>query len=153
MKWTDVKHYTELNPDDYQSSRISHDYLLDGKAPLPSRPYIAGDANDGSLYYVPYYTWNGEKYPITGAGYNGYGGALKALPIRFGDLGMSLPSSVTVLDGVNPIPVITVPNWAIGKNALDRIFFVFNNQMCYTEWSKCLGYGFKRHRRKPVSKP
>jgi len=112
--------------------------------PLPNRPYVAGDVNDGSLYYVPYYSWSGEKYPISGAGYDAYAGVLKKLSIRYGDPAMSLHPSANVLDGVNPIPSVSPPSYTIGKNPLNRVFFIFNGQKYYfTDWSVYLGYGFK----------
>ena len=144
LNWGDVKPYTVLNPDDYPSSQIHYDYLLDGKLPLPNRPYIAGDVNDGSLYWIPYYTWTGEKYPISLAGLNGYGGQLKTLQIRYGDPAVSLPTSSYILDGTNPIPTATPPSFAIGRNPLGRIFFIFNNLKYYfTDWNAYTGYGFK----------
>ena len=143
LNWADVQPPTILNPDNYQGSQIYHDYLLDGKMPLPNQPYIAGDVDDGSLYYVPYYSWSGEKYPINGSGYDGYGGFLKTLLIRYGDPAMSLSTSLTVLEGANPIPSVTPPSYVLGKNALGRVFFIFNNQKYYfTNWPNYLGYGF-----------
>jgi hypothetical protein len=139
----DIKNYTQMNPDSYANSQINYDYLLDGKMPLPNRPYIAGDVNDGSLYYVPYYTWSGSKYPINWTGYNAYGGQLKALLIRYGDPAISLPTSSTVLNGTNPIPVATSPSYVIGKNPLNRVFFIFNGYKYYfTDWPIYLSYGF-----------
>jgi hypothetical protein len=143
LNWANVKNYTQMNPDNYPNSQINYDYLLDGKMPLPNRPYIAGDVNDGSLYYIPYYTWSGSKYPISWAGYNAYNGYLKTLLIRYGDPAMSLPDSSAVLNGTNPIPTQTPPAYVIGKNPLNRVFFIFNGYKYYfTDWPIYLAYGF-----------
>jgi len=71
---------------------------------MPDEPYIVGDVNDGSLYWVPYYTWEGEKYSITGDGYNAYGGYLKTMHVRFGDPSINLPTSDHIIDGGKIIP-------------------------------------------------
>jgi hypothetical protein len=154
LNWADVKPWTVMNPDNYQSSQINYDYLLDGKMPLPNRPYIAGDANDGSLYYIPYFSWTGDKYPITWAGYNAYNGYLKTLPTRFGDPALSLSTSSTILDGVTPIPTVTPPSYVIGKNPLQRVFFIFNSYKYYfTDWSVYLAYGFTANDINPSVNP
>jgi hypothetical protein len=143
LNWANVKNYTQMNPDSYPNSQINYDYLLDRKMPLPNRPYVAGDVSDGSLYYIPYYTWNGQKYPISWAGYNAYGGYLKTLPIRYGDPALSLPDSAKALNGTNPIPTVTPPGYVIAKNPLNRVFFIFNTKKYYfTDWPIYLAYGF-----------
>ena len=154
FNWGNVKNYTQMNPDSYANSQINYDYLLDGKMQLPNRPYIAGDVNDGSLYYIPYYTWSGSKYPINWAGYNAYNGYLKTLLIRYGDPAMSLPVSSTVLNGTNPIPTTTPPAFVIGKNPLNRVFFIFNGYKYYfTDWPIYLGYGFTNANIDPAVNP
>jgi hypothetical protein len=64
--------------------------------------------NDGSLYWVPYYTFGGEKYSITSMdAFNTYGFTTDM--IRFGDPGILLPTSSYLLDGVNPLPNLYYP--------------------------------------------
>jgi hypothetical protein len=61
--------------------------------------------NDGSLYWVPYYTWSGERYPIRDMNaFKAYG--FTASMIRFGDPAINLPPSNYILDGKNPLPQI-----------------------------------------------
>jgi len=100
-----------VNPDTYPNAQVHFDYLLEDtgsvfRKPLPNQPYIVGDVNDGSLYWVAYYTYTGEKYPINWAGYNGYGGQLKAMHTRYGDPSIFLSTSSYWLDGVNPVPLV-----------------------------------------------
>jgi hypothetical protein len=143
FKWADVKPYTQVNPDTYPSAQINFDYLLDGKMPLPYKPYIAGDVNDGSLYWIPYYTWGGEKYPIRDMNaFKAYG--FTASMIRFGDPAINLPTSQYILDGVNPLPNPPTPSYKIGTNPLGRVYLIFNGYKYYfTNPEAYLGYGFK----------
>jgi hypothetical protein len=54
---------------------------------------------------VPYYTWNGEKYPIKDMNaFKAYG--FTTSMIRFGDPAINLPTSNYILDGKNPLPTI-----------------------------------------------
>jgi peptidoglycan/xylan/chitin deacetylase (PgdA/CDA1 family) len=127
----------------YESAKISKDYLLDGTNPLPNNPYIAGDVNDGSLYYIPFYTYTDEKYPINEEGYKSYRNYLKTLPIRFEDPALANPTSQTILDGKNPIPNITIPNICIAKNPLNRVFLIFNGYKYYITNPEAFNkYGF-----------
>jgi len=123
---------------------INFDYLLDRVNPLPNRPYVAGNLNDGSLYYIPYHGYTTYKWSISGNGYyNGYGGFLRTLPIRYDDAALSNPTSTTVLNGTNPIPSILMPSSYLAKNPLGRVYLIFNNVKYYIiDMNAFYSYGF-----------
>ncbi len=101
-----------MNPDNYPSVMLSLNYILEDpssvlRQPLVNQPYVVGNINAGSLYWIPYSTWIGDKCPITGTGFNCYNGKLKTLPMGYDNQSMSLPTSTYVLDGMKPIPVVS----------------------------------------------
>jgi hypothetical protein len=145
FKWSDVLTDRQEEVDNTLAAPINFDYLLDGKMPLPNKPYIAGDVNDGSLYYLPYYGYKEWKWPITWEGYsNGYNGWLKSLPIRYDDPSLANPTNPNALNGVNPLPNVPVPSHKVGMNPLGRVYLIFNGYKYYfTNPEAYLGYGFK----------
>jgi len=93
IKWNDAG----IN---YLQAQFVYDYFLDGSNPLPGKPYLVGDRNDGSIYYV----YNAKKYPVTSVNaFYAYG--FNFNNVRWGDaIGLSCPDGVYALNGYSPPP-------------------------------------------------